>query len=341
MQPRWLISLLDEYGFQGHYYAANADDMVNDTQYTEVLGVEHSQRLSNDYLASRHFFETLQGDQKRRLYEQEKQDQQIRTVLNTNAKLLDKTEAQVNAINAELNEWCRQYDLSCAWVARANNWVANARRALSSAQGRLSAAEAQVSSCQSAYSAARSQTISVPSGKDSQGNTTYRSVPNPATAELAALESARAVRDAAYIEVTNCQAELDSALADLSQAERQKAGSECAINDCRSALKIGSDSVRIAEVAMSYGKGASTVLNQKAAVLAEIDGLLDVMEECVERQLACTTRLNGVNDNAQVAMRGVEQSRSDLVYQMHNLTHAIVEKTELLNAFDQPIFVGV
>ncbi len=341
MQPRWLISLLDDYCYQGHYYTANADDVVGDTQYTETLGVEHSQRLNNDYLACKHFLETLQSDHKRRHYEHEKHEAQTQSTLNANAKLLEKTEAQVDEIGAELTEWHRQFKLACDWEARAHRRVDAARNALSVAQADLARAESEVARCQAAYDAARSRTISVYAGKDSNGNATYRQEQNPATTELSALNAARSVRSQANSVVMSCQAELNSALADLSRAERQKSGSQRAIDDCESALKVGSDSVRTAEVAMSHGKTASTVLNQKAGVISEIDTLLENMDECLERQLACVTQLRALNDNAQVTFRTVEQARGELVYQMHNLTHAIAERIELLNVFDQPIFVGL
>ena len=340
MQPKWLTAQLEEFTFQSDFQSSMSETIHEELQIVERIGIEYSARLGNDVMRSQDTFERLKQDQQARLDLFKRQEHQANLTFQERESELLNAEDAVEETLQEQQFWEDQQAKANRWLTATKSRLNAANSELATAQSVVASATNEYNSAESAYNFARAQKIREYAGTDSKGNAQYRYVQNPAHAERARMDSARASLQNAKTRENNAIIEVNAAQREKKKAQNQVEGSAAAVKDTLHAEKSATSSLSSAQDAKSHTKDALHSLEKIFSLLELINETLVALERCVERQNACQNKLQQHNGNIINTLNKNEQSREELSYEVYKIRQVLTDKIKLLTVFDRPIFMG-
>ncbi|GMQ46922.1 hypothetical protein [Vibrio sp. 10N] len=338
MQPRWLVSQLEELDYQADYQLDLVMSLLQQSQSMNALTQDYIGLAKSDVFACHELYEALLKG-----YEQTREEAQTRHA--RVEEQLDHASETERASTRSLEDahnlcskWGEQKDKAERWLSRAKAHLAHCQSEVARAQGDYSQAQHVSQLALAALEAARARPpVKVYDGQDSNGNARYRYEKPSTHAEEAALAAAK-------VHEANCLQILNAAIKQRNLAQKECDRAEHQVNGATRALSESRQSVVLADQTLAVSSDAKRQANQSLDYSMKCLALLEQVKELLEAfEATCldqTHTVSGLQNNANQALlelRDLENQQEAIQGEVFSLKYTLQDKVSLLIAFDQPL----
>lgn len=338
MQPRWLVSQLEELDYQSDYQVELINSLLYQSQSMNNLTQDYIGFAKADVFAVYELLQSLKQQYQMALEHAQGQKRRVDEQLDVATVSHKQSEDSLNEAHHLATFWTNQTNKAGDWLNRAQSALNDCERATSQARSELGNAERELSSARSQLSAARARpNVRVYIGDDSQGRAMYRYDPPDTSYEegLVARATSR---------VNACQSNLNYALSqekaarqERNKAQHQFSGSQLALNDANEAISMANQTLEVANDSKRQANYSQEFSQRCHVILDQVNNVITQFEQTYEQQSIVTSKLDSEANQAFLHLRNLESQQEAIQGEAFTLKYTLQDKTSLLIAFDQPL----
>jgi len=338
MQPRWLVSQLEELDYQTDYQLELVGSLLQQAQALNRLSLDYIGFAKSDVFAIHELYDSLE-----QAYQAASQQAQMRhrrvEEQSDNASSVAKHSSQsLDDAHALKQTWQQQTEMAESWLSQAQTHLSACIEATRQARVDSDRADSELSRAETQLRIARAgPRREVYVGKDSQGRAIYESYPPDTSYEEGRVAAAQS-------QVNACRAALNRAVSAQQAAVAERDRADAQLHGARQALADASTSVDMAEQALELAhdgqRQASSSLSYSQhclQVLEEVKTGLQQFKQTCQQQSDVLAQLDNQANQALLQLRDVANSQEAIQGEAFSLKYTLQDKAALLLAFDQPL----
>ncbi len=338
MQPRWLVSQLEELDYQTDYQMELASSLVFETQQLHAITQNFLELAKADVFAVHELYETLVMSYEAALEHAQMRNTRVEHQVEVATNTLNYSEQSLEESRDLQAFWYNQEHKADVWLSSANTHLHRCTAQRIEAESKLASAKAELARAQSALNHVRSlPPRKVYRGRDRNGNDLYDYEPVSTYQEEARVSRAQSSVSQRNGEVNSALSAESAARIEVTRATTQLNGSRYAIKDAKNATHLAEQAREVATHTKRESQYSQSYSKECLETLEKINLLLIAFKETCEQQTSLIGTLSADTNDAFLYLKSLEGQQESLQDQAFSLKYTLQDKISLLLSYDQPL----